>query len=1396
MGKPIQAYALGPRALAETVDLVAARLAGVLTRFGWTGPAERVCCWVLRRHPEQAEALLELGLLLLRQSRFSEAIEITRKSSAILPDSPTAAFQFARALHRAGFVDEAAAQYASVLALRPDHDRALVALQALVDRLLRGEQEEALDVVRSVGERLLRPRSGQAVFYARDLGDRLVRQGWRFLAAEPARARPWFETALVLDPLSADALQGLANVSEQLGDIQKAVELLDRLVEHAPDRAGPELNKQRLLVSLANREAPRPRTKAPAPRRAANPFVSTPAAPNQKMLTRAKDLLHTAMEGKLAQKSGELVQQLLKGARASELDDKSNAESLLRRALEMEPDSIPVMLQLARLLLRARRGTDALALLDRILELSPEIVEAIHLRIQALRLQANASKQMGDWREARNAWERLVELVPEDARAQFEVAAAYQHLGEVDAARHALERGLQLQPDNKGAWLMFARLVPPTDAEVAVAAWERLRGLDPASIEAPLQIGRLHLRRSLFAEAEKAFGEVLRRDPEHVEGLSSLSRAVAERDPQAALSLLKNWSARRPELAAPWLAIARFHVSAGEHELAEQAYGKAGAIAPSNAEALLGVARAQTALGARDRAMESWTALLKLLPRAVEPRLQVARILRMNQAPQTEEAFQAVLEIDANNREALRRLAESAGRDRQRTDEAVAYWEKLAEAEPQSPVPVIQCASLLERRGRPLEAEAHYRRALTCGSHRSPGLAALARFLAGRQRWSEAAEVYRQHLLLEPERVEAIVGLGRCQDRLNFLDEARQLYDRALGLQPDNIAALGYRGRLLRALANVDGAIADFQLICDLAPQNAEAWHELVFYLASAEREGEAVAALERAEAALGAQPEILVKLGHAAAAALFEDRAVAYYRRAIEASPESARYHAELGFFYQRQGNVDGAFHKLLDSRELDPSDIAVARALFSVNRLLILLGRDPLAIRRAPRTAGQIMVPEQLYHHLVQTVVREVQPYEAVEGRVIAVSATLAPGGAERQLANTLRGLSQLGRGLHFSLFCISLNPRLRRDFFLPILEGTAVEVSSLEGTVPEEVLWHPEVAPYAELIRQFPPDMIGPIAVWLREFRERRPQVVHAWQDSTNLTAVVAALLAGVPKVVLCCRSVRPDNPRRRLRRFMREAYTAVLGHPVVVLSNNSRAGARDYAEWLALASDRIEVVYNGIDFDRLRASSSETRQAREELGIPAKAQVLGGVFRMSEEKRPLLWLDVAAEVARQDEAVHFVICGDGPMRDEMARYAMALGLADRVHLPGAKSNIGSWYKMMDVVMLTSRHEGLPNVLLEAQSLGIPVVAPDVGGMSEVIEQGVTGWTIRDATANLLAERVLHCLRDEAWREAAVARAPVYVRQHFSIPTMLERNLEIYGLSGGSMNVGAATTDRAQA
>src|SRR5262249_1200840 len=160
-------------------------------------------------------------------------------------------------------------------------------------------------------------------------------------------------------------------------------------------------------------------------------------------------------------------------------------------------------------------------------------------------------------------------------------------------------------------------------------------------------------------------------------------------------------------------------------------------------------------------------------------------------------------------------------------------------------------------------------------------------------------------------------------------EDALVAYDKVLMLDPANANGLLYRGRLLRQLGRTEEAIGTWQEICQRTPQNADAWYELVFMLATAERDGEALAALDAAEAVLPAPPASGVRLGLAAQAGQFPDRAVTLFERAMSAEPREASHRARLGQNYLRRGILDGAFHHLLASRELKPNDVPVARQL-----------------------------------------------------------------------------------------------------------------------------------------------------------------------------------------------------------------------------------------------------------------------------------------------------------------------------------------------------------------------------------------------------------------------------------------------------------------------------------
>jgi len=1318
----------------------------------------------------------------MRQKRFTEAIPLWRDILDLNPGRLNAIFQLARAYHRSAELEEAIDLYLRVATLNPSHDKALSALAELGQAMLRppfsqtAQRDRAADLARRL---IMIPGRGARSASAL-LAQGFVKRGEVLLERSPHDALADFQQALDLAPSLAPALRGTAACRERLQQHDDALVFLDRLTEPQPETTEPGLRRDQILVP----------TERPS-RSAQAPLAGGELAPEKATVEAAR------------------IGGLLQAARAALKADKvKEAEARYRDVLELEGNHVQALASLSRLYRRERRFGEAVELLTHLQRVQPSSVETKEmlawaswkngqlgaaLRIYTELIESDPDNpqlllnlgriraQLGEWDVAAASLSRLSELQPDRLDVRVELAIAFNRGGRAKDALVELEHVLRVDPNNFGALRQFARILQKDEPEKALALWARVAEFEPAQPEPFLQTARLLVHLGRKVEAEEAFRKVLDRRSDNREALVALARIVAERDPVEGLLLLSEWRRQNPNDAAPLLAIARLNLAMRDVEQAEAAFLDAKKFAHDNAEVLIGLGRLYSSTRRIDDAIAIWSEVLEAAPETMEPKLQLARLLHSKRDPRVEVLLQSVLELEPEHREALRLLAQFYTRSASTRERALEVWQRLAQLDPTAALPLVYRARLLQGAGRIVEAEAEFRRALERDATHPMALGDLARFFRLHRRYEEAIEIYQVHLRLEPSRMEAILGLGQCLDRLHRLHEALDCYQRALAQEPYNVTALGYRARLLRTQGQVDAAIGDFREICRIDPGNADAWHELIFQLAGAEREQEALAMVEEAEAALGPSPRTWGVLGRACAAALFDKRAVEFFDRAIAAEPDNAANRSQLGLYYLNQGVFDAALHNLLDSREIDPRNVPVARALFDVTRGLHELGFDHVALRRAPRTIGEILLPERLFVR-VRELANQVKPYEPVPRRIVAISATLAPGGAERQLVTMLAGLSQPRFDLDLTLFCISLTPRFRRDFFLPILHGTGIDVVLPDLGLGEEHMAAPEVAPYAQLLRHFPKDMVTPIAFWLREFRSRRPQVVHAWQDLTCVTAVVAALLAGVPRIVLCCRSVRPDNPRRRLRRFMREAYRAVLTHPSVILSNNSRAGANDYAAWLEVAPSRIEVVHNGIDFERLAhsANPNETRQARARLGIPSNAPILGGVFRMSEEKRPLLWLDVAAAVVAAQPDVHFVVCGDGPMRDEIHSRAVSLGIADKLHLPGAQSNIGSWFKLMDVVMLTSRHEGLPNVLLEAQALGVPVVAPDVGGAAEVIEQGRTGWTVKNADATLLAERVLHCLTDGEWRRTAAERAPQFVRERFGIETMLRRNLDVYGIS----------------
>jgi len=396
-------------------------------------------------------------------------------------------------------------------------------------------------------------------------------------------------------------------------------------------------------------------------------------------------------------------------------------------------------------------------------------------------------------------------------------------------------------------------------------------------------------------------------------------------------------------------------------------------------------------------------------------------------------------------------------------------------------------------------------------------------------------------------------------------------------------------------------------------------------------------------------------------------------------------------------------------------------------------------------------------------------------VRGRVVHINGSLGPGGAERQLAHTLVGLSQQ-KFESIQLLCYYLGATRTdaHDFFLPVVQAAGVPVRTVRREVAQD---DPGSMPESlRAVKDLLPAGLAPdIADLYWEFIELRPEIVHAWLDLSNVRVGFAAALAGVPHIILSGRNANPSH-FALYESYMDPAYKALLELPQVTMLNNSRAGRDDYARWLGIPPDGIHVVHNGREFRNL-PSPDVRSAAKEALGFTRDTTIVGSISRFAEEKRPQLFVDTARVILSKHPDVRFVYFGDGGMFQEIREYISSIGLADKIRLPGLTNDVWSALAAMDVFVLTSRMEGLPNVLIEAQGAGVPVVCTAVGGMPETYVEGISGFGIPSTSHEDIAEAVSKLIVDSALRQSMSAEAASFAHESFSLDRMIARTLDIY-------------------
>jgi glycosyltransferase involved in cell wall biosynthesis len=185
------------------------------------------------------------------------------------------------------------------------------------------------------------------------------------------------------------------------------------------------------------------------------------------------------------------------------------------------------------------------------------------------------------------------------------------------------------------------------------------------------------------------------------------------------------------------------------------------------------------------------------------------------------------------------------------------------------------------------------------------------------------------------------------------------------------------------------------------------------------------------------------------------------------------------------------------------------------------------------------------------------------------------------------------------------------------------------------------------------------------------------------------------------------------------------------------------------------EQYVLIRSGIDLEPFRASR-ERASVRAELQIADDTALVGTVSRLTAQKDPLTLIRAASIVKKAFDEVRFVFVGDGPLRTSVVQEIDELNLNDVVLLLGARDDVPRLVSAFDVFALSSRWEGLPRVVPEAMAAGVPVVATNVDGTSEIVEDGVTGLLVRDGEPDALASALVRLLRDRAFAERLAAVA----------------------------------------
>ena len=369
----------------------------------------------------------------------------------------------------------------------------------------------------------------------------------------------------------------------------------------------------------------------------------------------------------------------------------------------------------------------------------------------------------------------------------------------------------------------------------------------------------------------------------------------------------------------------------------------------------------------------------------------------------------------------------------------------------------------------------------------------------------------------------------------------------------------------------------------------------------------------------------------------------------------------------------------------------------------------------------------------------------------KVMHIITTLGPAGAENMLCEIASGMD----GTKFQNEIVSLTGILDLAERMQVI-GVRVRTLDMKAAMPN-------------------PFLVVRLARWIRE---SKPDVIQTWMYHANLVGALAARLAGGVPVVWGIHHSTLD-PRVDKRR------TVLISRTCAFLSRKltarivccSEASLRIHKK-LAYAAEKLEVIPNGFDLEKVKPDPAARPSVREELGLPADAFLIGMAARFHPLKGHHNFVRAAALLQRQIPGVHFLLCGLGVtwQNSKLAGWIDEAGLRDSCRLLGIRRDMARLFAAMDIATTASLGEAFPVVIGEAMACETPCVVTDVGDSALIV--GDTGKVVAPDSPSELAEawqELIEAGSDGRRRLGMAARRRV--ENNFALPAIVKRYQAVY-------------------